>query len=153
VGALSPIKDGVATAPVTVRTRYFGSLRGTMRFRAQAEGETARVVWVPELRLPGLKSGEEVRRVSGRAPSRGNIYDASGRSLASDPTGASIAGTAGEKPTGLNRIYDERLAGRPSSTLRFGNRVIARVPRIPGKSVHTTIRLGLQKTAQSALGG
>ena len=153
VGALSPIKDGVTTARVTVRTRYFGTLRGTMRFRAHEEGKTARIAWAPELRLPGLKPDEEVRRVSGRAPTRGNIYDASGRILASDPTGASIAGVAGDKPTGLERIYDERLAGRPSSILRFGNRTIAKVPRLPGKSVHTTIRLGLQKTAQSALGG
>jgi penicillin-binding protein A len=153
VGTLSPVKDGVATAPVTVRTRYFGTLRGTMRFRVHEEGKTARVAWAPELRLPGLKPGEEVRRVSGRMPTRGNIYDASGRLLSSDPTGASIAGTAGGKPTGLNRIYDERLTGRPSSTLRFGDRTIAKVPRIGGKSVHTTIRLGLQKTAQNALGG
>jgi Penicillin binding protein transpeptidase domain/NTF2-like N-terminal transpeptidase domain len=153
IGALSPVKDGVATAPVTVRTRYFGTLRGTIRFRAHEEGETARIAWAPEMRLPGLKPDEEVRRVSGRAPTRGVIYDATGRPLSSDPTGASIAGSPGAKPTGLERIYDERLAGRPSSTLRFGDRVIAKVPRIGGKSVHTTIRLGLQKTAQSALGG
>jgi peptidoglycan glycosyltransferase len=153
VGALSPIKDGVAGAPVTVRTRYFGTLRGTIRFRVHEEGETARIAWTPEMRLPGLKPGEEVRRVSGRAPTRGLILDASGRPLDSDPTGASIAGSPGPKPTGLNRIYDERLAGRPSSTLRFGSRTIAKVPRIGGKSVHTTIRLGLQKTAQAALGG
>jgi hypothetical protein len=153
VGALSPISNGIASAPVTVRTRYFGTLRGTIRFRVHEEGETARIAWAPEMRLPGLKPDEEVRRVSGRAPTRGLIYDASGRPLDSDPTGASIAGSPAPKPTGLNRIYDERLAGRPSSTLRFGNRTIARVPRIGGKPVHTTIRLGLQKTAQNALGG
>ncbi len=153
VGAVSPVSKGVATAPVTVRTRYFGTLRGTIRIPVHEEGDTARIAWTPDMRLPGLKGEEEVRRVSGRAPTRGNIYDASGRILASDPTGASIAGSPGSKPTGLERIYDERLAGRPSSTLRFGERTIARVPRIAGKSVHTTIRLGLQKTAQAALGG
>ena len=47
--------------------------------------------------------------------------------LNSDPPGASIAGVAGAKPTGLERIYDDRLGGRRSSTLRFGDRVIARV--------------------------
>ena len=63
VGTLSPVKDGVATAPVTVRTRYFGTLRGTIRaptFTRRAR--SARVAWTPELRLPGLKPGEEVRR-------------------------------------------------------------------------------------------
>jgi cell division protein FtsI/penicillin-binding protein 2 len=153
VGALSPVKNGVASAPVTVRTRYFGTLRGTIRFRAHEEGkDTARVVWTPDMRLPGLEPGEEVRRVSGAAPTRGVIYDASGKPLASDPTGVSIAGSSGPKATGLERIYDERLGGRPSSILRFGERTIAKVPRIAGKSVHTTIRLGLQKTAQRALG-
>jgi peptidoglycan glycosyltransferase len=153
VGTLSEIKHGVASAPVTVRTRFFGTLRGTIRIPVHEDGDIARIAWTPEMRLPGLKPGEEVRRVSGRAPARGLIYDASGRQLASDPTGASIAGSSGPKPTGLERIYDERLGGRPSSILRFGNRTIAKVPRIGGKSVHTTIRLGLQKTAQSALGG
>src|SRR5690242_16709457 len=149
IGALSPVKDGVASAPMTVRTRYFGALRGTIRVRAHEEDkDVARVVWTPDMRLPGLKPGEEVRRVSGAAPTRGVIYDASGKPLASDPTGASIAGSSGTKPTGLERIYDERLGGRPSSILRFGDRTIAKVPRIAGKSVHTTIRLGLQKTAQ-----
>jgi hypothetical protein len=152
IGPLSPIKNGVASAPVTVQTRYFGTLRGTIRFRVHEEGETARIAWTPDMRMPGLKPGEEVQRVSGRAPARGLIYDASGSSLASDPTGASIAGTPGPKPTGLQRIYDERLGGRPSSILRFGERTIAKVPRIAGRSVHTTIRLGLQKTAQRALG-
>jgi hypothetical protein len=154
IGPLSPIKNGVASAPMTVRTRYFGTLRGTIHVRAHEEGkDAARVVWTPDMRLPGLKPGEEVQRVSGRAPARGLIYDASGSSLGSDPTGASIAGTPGPKPTGLQRIYDERLAGRPSSILRFGERTVAKVPRVAGKSVHTTIRLGLQKTAQRALGG
>jgi hypothetical protein len=153
IGALSPVKNGVASAPVTVRTRYFGTLRGTIRFRAHEEGkDTARVVWTPDMRLPGLEPGEEVRRVSGAAPTRGVIYAASGKPLASDPTGVSIAGSSGPKPTGLERIYDERLGGRPSSILRFGDRTVAKVPRIAGKSVHTTIRLGLQKTAQHALG-
>jgi peptidoglycan glycosyltransferase len=71
-------------------------------------------------------------------------------------TGASIAGSppAGGKPaTGLQRLYDRRLGGHPSSTLRFGDRVIAKVPRVAGRSLHTTIRLPLQRTAQSALGG
>ncbi|WP_051324008.1 penicillin-binding transpeptidase domain-containing protein [Candidatus Solirubrobacter pratensis] len=153
VGRLSPVKDGVATAPVTVTTRYFGTLRGTVRFPVHEEGQTALIAWTPDMRLPGLRGDEEVRRRSGDTPRRGDIYDTTGRLLADDPTGASIAGVAGDKPTGLERIYNDRLAGRPSSTLRFGDRTVAKVPRVPGRSVHTTIRLGLQKTALSALGG
>jgi hypothetical protein len=156
LGPLSPVKGGVATVPVTVATRYFGTLRGKIRIRAHEEGGTARIAWTPDMRLPGLRGDEDVRRRSGAKPRRGTIYDTAGRTLSSDPTGASIAGqppVAGKAATGLERIYDERLGGRPSSTLRFGDRTIAKVPRIAGKSVHTTIRLGLQKTALDALGG
>ena len=138
--------------PVTVKTKDFGDLKGTLTFHATQTDDVVRIAWGREQRLPGLRKGEEVRRRSGAQPRRGNIYDAGGRLLNSDPTGASIAGTAGKKPTGLERIYDDRLGGARSSTLRFGDRVIARVKGRKGRSIHTTIRLGLQRTAQNALG-
>jgi len=156
VGLLPKVRKGVVRAPVTVKTRFFGTLRGTIAIGVHEEGGTARIAWTPALRLPGLRGEEDVHRRSGATPRRGTIYDASGNVLASDPTGASIAGSpggSGQKPTGLERVYNDRLAGHPSSTLRFGDRVIARVPRVPGRSVHTTIRLGLQKRAAAALGG
>jgi cell division protein FtsI/penicillin-binding protein 2 len=156
IGRVSSLRNGVATASVTVGTRYFGTLHGTIRIPVHEEGETAKVAWSEAMRLPGLRGDEEPERHSGRAPTRGNIYDRTGALLSSDPTGASIAGDppAGRKPaTGLNRIYDDRLAGHPSSTLMFGDRVIARVPRVPGKSIHTTIDLALQKRALKALNG
>ena len=155
LGKLGPLgKDGAVPVPVTVQTKEFRSLKGTLTFHASEDAQgDGRVAWTPALRLPGLKEGEEVRRHVSAAPRRGNIYDASGRLLDSDPTGASIAGVAGKKPTGLQRIYNDRLGGRRSVTLRFGDRVIAKVPGRKGKSLHTTIRLGLQKTAQAALGG
>ncbi len=74
----------------------------------------------------------QVRRRAGR----GNIYAAGRKLLDSDALGASIAGTAGEKPTGLNRLYDDRLSGKRSSTLRFGDRVIARVKGTQGQVDH-----------------
>jgi penicillin-binding protein A len=156
-GTISPLrKDGTVSVPVTVRTRTFGTLFGTLTFHPKNENDEGRIAWDPSLRLPGLRKGEAVKRKSGPQPTRGLIYDASGRLLDSDPTGASIAGArpvAGKAPTGLQRIYDERLAGHPSSRLLFGDRVVAKVARKGGRSVHTTIRLGLQRTVQNALGG
>jgi peptidoglycan glycosyltransferase len=153
LGTIGPLlSGGNVRVPVTVKTKDFGSLKGTLTFHATQTDDIARVAWSPEQALPGIEKGEEVRRRSGRAPKRGNIYDAGGRLLDSDPTGASIAGTAGDKPTGLERIYDDRLGGRRSASLRFGDRTIARVPGRKGRSLHTTIRLGLQRTAQDALG-
>ena len=135
--------------PVKVTTEDFGTLEGTMTFKASEDEQgEGRVAWTPAQRLPGLEEGEEVRRRSGRQPQRANIYDAGGRLLNSDPTGASIAGTAGDKPTGLERIYDDRLAGRPSSSLRFGDRVIARVDR-PPRASRSTRRSGSGCSAAS----
>ncbi|RKQ87324.1 cell division protein FtsI/penicillin-binding protein 2 [Solirubrobacter pauli] len=153
-GTVGPLlSGGKVRVPVTVETDDFGKLRGEIEFSAsEDEAGEGRVAWTPALRLPGLKEGEDVTRKSGAAPTRGNIYAAGGKLLDSDALGASIAGTAGEKPTGLNRIYDDRLAGKRSSTLRFGDRVIARVKGSKGKSIKTTIRLGLQRTANDALG-
>ena len=154
IGRVGPLlSGGRVRVPVTVTTKDFGTLRGTLTFTASEENDVGRVAWTPALVLPGVRAGEEVRRRSGAQPQRGSIYDAGGRLLSSDPTGASIAGEAGDKPTGLERVYDERLGGRPSASLRFGDRVIERIPGRRGRSITTTIRLGLQKTANDALGG
>jgi peptidoglycan glycosyltransferase len=76
--------------------------------------------------------------------------------LAANPATAAIAGRApsgDDRGTGLERLYDERLAGRPGAQLRFGERVVATVKRRRGRSVHATIRPGLQRAAAAALGG
>lgn len=154
-GTVGPLlSGGKVRVPVKVETDDFGDLpREEIEFTASEDAQgVGRVAWTPAMRLPGLKEGEDVTRKSGAAPTRGNIYAAGRKLLDSDPLGASIAGTSGEKPTGLNRIYDDRLAGKRSSTLRFGERVIARVKGTRGKSITTTIRLGLQRTANDALG-
>ena len=154
IGTLGPLlSGGDVKVPVSVKTKDFGTLKGTITFHAIQKDDVARVGWSPEMVLPGVRKGEEVRRRSGAAPTRGNIYAAGGRLLDSDPTGASIAGTAGDKPTGLERIYDDRLGGRRSSSLKFGDRTIAKVEGRKGRSIHTTIRLGLQRSALNALGG
>ncbi len=155
LGPLGPLaKDGTVRVPVSVPTKEFGTLKGVLTFHASEDAQgNGRVAWTPALRLPGLKEGEEVHRKVGAQPRRGNIFDASGRQLDSDPTGASIAGVSGKQPTGLERIYNDRLGGQRSLTLRFGDRVIAKVDGRKGRSLHTTIHLGLQKLAQSALGG
>jgi len=154
IGTLGPLLSGGAVkVPVSVKTKDFGTLKGTMTFHAIQKNGVARVGWSPEMVLPGVRKGEEVHRRSGAAPARANIYAAGGRLLDSDPTGASIAGTPGDKPTGLERIYDDRLGGRRSSSLKFGDRTVARVAGKKGRSVHTTIRLGLQRSALKALGG
>ncbi len=155
-GRPGPLKDGRIGVPVAVRTDDFGTLRGTVTLPTRDEHGSGRVDWSPRLRLPGLRAGEAPRRRAGTAPARGEVLATGGTVLANDATGAGIAGDPGgdgQAPTGLERIYDDRLAGHPSESLRFGSRVIRKVKAVRGRDVHSTIRLGLTRAAESALGG
>jgi cell division protein FtsI/penicillin-binding protein 2 len=145
VGTAGPPSGGRVPVPVVVRTRLFGARRGTIQFPVERTGATARVAWVPSLRLPGLRPGERVQRRILRTPRRANVLDASGRRLSREPTAAAMA-------SGLEEQYDDRLGGRPGAELRYGRRLIARVAVVRGRSVRTTIHPSVQSAAASALG-
>jgi beta-lactamase class D len=145
-------RDGRIAVRVAVRTRDFGTLRGVVSLPVSGRGDEAGVDWNTGLRLPGLRTGEKVTRKAGNAPARRTIYAADGSPLDATGLGASIAGRTSPKPTGLERIYDERLGGHPSERLLFGEREIRKVAAQPGRSLHTTIRPGLMADAAAALG-
>ncbi|MEA2255941.1 MAG: penicillin-binding protein [Solirubrobacteraceae bacterium] len=154
-GAVPRPRGGRVTVPVAVATTLFGTLRGPLVLAVHDEGGGARVAWAPHLRLPGLRAGESVRRRVLQTPRRASVLGADGRSMAQDPATAAIAGRApaGSDPgTGLERLYDRRLAGRPGAELRFGDRVIGRVDVVRGRSVRATIQPSLQRAAAAALG-
>jgi len=152
-GTVGGEHGGSAGVRVAVDLREFGTLRGTVALALSGSGEDAGVDWRPALRLPGLRDAEAVRRRAGRAPRRGQVLAADGSRLNETALGASVAGTAGPVPTGLERVYDARLAGHPSAQLRFGGRVVARTAAVAGRSLHTTLRPGLMRAADAALGG
>ncbi len=145
-------RDGKVTVSVTVKLRDFGTLRGTIALALSGSGDEAGVDWRPTALLPGLRSGERVTRRAGQTPRRAQILAADGSRLNATALGAGIAGTAQPRPTGLERIYDRRLAGHPSASLLFGTRRIARTQAVSGRSLHTTLRPGLMRAAQAALG-
>jgi peptidoglycan glycosyltransferase len=151
-GRLGAERDGRLALPVAVRVRDFGVLRGTLMLAVSGSGGQAGVDWQPQLRLPGLRRGETIRRRAGPQPRRREILAADGTRLDATATGASIAGVAQPTPTGLQRVYDRRLAGHPSARLLFGSRVAARTRAVSGRSLHTTLRPGLMRAAQAALG-
>ncbi|HEX7300215.1 MAG TPA: penicillin-binding transpeptidase domain-containing protein, partial [Solirubrobacteraceae bacterium] len=156
VGRLDGPRDGRVSVPVAVRTREFGTLRGTVQVPVHDEGGGARVAWEPHLRLPGLRTGEQVRRRVLTRPRRASLLGADGRRMGDDPATAAIAGrvpTSGDRGSGLERYYDARLSGQPGAELRFGARVIARVKARRGRAVRATIRPALQRAAAAALGG
>jgi peptidoglycan glycosyltransferase len=142
--------------PVRVRTRSFRTLRGTISLPVISVDDGARVQWRPYLRLPGLRPGERVRRRVLSRPRRAPILAADGRRLSRIAAASAIVGrapTAEDPGSGLQRRFDARLGGRPGAELRFGDRLIRRVRARRGRSVRATIRPGLQRAAQQALGG
>jgi cell division protein FtsI/penicillin-binding protein 2 len=155
VGQISEEKDGRVTMAVAVRTHLFGTLRGRMALPVTRVGEKVGVRWRPYLRLPGLRPGDRVRRTVRNTPRRASVLAADGRRLDREPTAAAIAGKAplGDDPgSGLEAAYNDRLAGRPSAQLLFGSRRVASTKARRGRSVHATIRPGLQRAAVDALG-
>jgi peptidoglycan glycosyltransferase len=152
IGAVSQERDGAVAVGAAVRTRPFGPLTGTISVPVSGTGDEAGVDWDPALRLPGLRQDEAVRRRSGPDPRRGAIFAADGSRLDTTSLGAGIAGRSGDEPTGLQRIYDGRLSGRPASRLLFGDRVVARVPAVRSRPVRTTISPSLSQAAANALG-
>jgi beta-lactamase class D len=152
VNKVGEVRDDHVAAPIAVRTATFGVLRGTVSLPVRGSESTAGVAWNPSLRLPGLRAGEAVRRTEGAQPERKPILASDGAHLDADPLGASIAGTPGPPPTGLERLYDDRLGGHPSMRLMFGKRIVERTRAVPGRSLHTTIEPALQRAAAAALG-
>jgi hypothetical protein len=144
-GPAGRLRDGRVPVPVVVRTRLFGELRGTLTFTVRNEDGGARVAWSRALRLPGLRGEEMVsRRVLSR-PAQRPLLAADGRHLDAEPAAAAIA-------RGLEAQYADRLGGRPGAELRFGHRVVRRVPVRRGHSVRSTIVPAVQRAATAALG-
>jgi cell division protein FtsI/penicillin-binding protein 2 len=144
-GTPGKLADGRVRVPVVVHTRLFGDLKGTLAVPVRDRDGRATVVWSRALRLPGLAADETVRRRVLRTPRRASVLGAGGGRLADEPAAAAIA-------SGLEAQYDDRLGGRPGAELRFGTRVVRRVPVRRGRSVRATIVPSIQRAATAALG-
>ncbi len=175
-----PETDGdLARIPVAVDTRIFGTLRGQVELPIVDEA----VDWRAHLVFPGLLAGETLdRRTSAPARGRivsadGRVLaegPADARGSALGEVAASIAGSL-EAPTeaaeredlqargfpedtpvgvsGLERVFERRLAGRPGGELLAGGRVLARSEPRAAEPVRTTIDTRVQEAASIALAG
>ena len=157
VGRAGEPRGGRVPVPVVLRTRLFGVQRGTIEFPVERSGETARVAWMPALRLPGLRPGERVHRRILRQPRRAPVLDADGRRLSRTSTAAgsgrrgAVRRRSRQRPGGALR----RPARRPPRR-RAALRPAADRPRrasSAGRPVKTTVRPSLQSAATRALGG
>jgi penicillin-binding protein A len=170
---------GAVRLPVALRTRVFGPYRGVVALPIRDE----HVQWTPNLAFPGLGPGERLTRTSaapkrGTLRSReGRVLATGPVEARSSPLGTlagSIAGelspeeTAAEREalyargfpreqpvgqTGLEHVFEQRLRGRPGGALRVGGRIVARARPRPAKPVRSTLDVGLQEAAVTALAG
>ncbi len=175
--------DGRFSAPVQARTRRFGTVRGDVAFAVETtEDELTGVRWAGRLVFPGLRRGETLER-DVQLPPRATLETRDGQVIAEGPdrtpdaelatVAAEIAGTVGPIPaaeagryaqlgypedavvglTGLERQFEQRLAGTFGGQLRAGDRVLATAqPRRAG-AVRTSIDPDLTAAAVTALAG
>jgi len=182
VRASPPRVDGSRVAlDVTASTRIFGAITGRLVLDVEDRADgTPGIAWRAEHVFPGLRAGERLKRDTSMPP-RAAIQARDGRPIAQGearlselgPLAAEIAGRVGPAPperaeelvrrgvppdtpvglTGLERAFDERLAGTPGGTLKAGGRVLARTAPKRGPAVRTTIDPKVQEAAVTALAG
>ncbi len=174
--------DGVVDFRVTFSTRIFGEISNRLALEVEDGPDgTPGIAWRPEQVFPGLRAGERLERET-TMPERaaiqardGAVIAARGEGRLSDlgPLASEVAGRLGPAPpereeelarrgvpagtpvglTGLERTFDERLAGMPGGTLTAGGRVLARSEPVEGSAVRTTIDPDVQEAAVTALAG
>jgi penicillin-binding protein A len=172
-------KGGVVSVPMTVVTRAFGAVRATLALPIAGEGEDVSVNWAKRLTFPGVARGERLVRHT-QLPRRADILARDGTPLAQGPDrtsplgpiASSIVGELGPVPvervadlrargfpddarvgmTGLERVFDDRVAGRPGGLLQAGGRTLAATLPRPSPPVRTSIDPDVQRAAVAAKG-
>lgn len=180
IGHVGNRSGDVIPVRVRVLTRLFGLLPEVLDVPLSGSGSGAAVHFDRALVFPGLHRGEQLTRQVSLAR-RGDILASDGTPLAQGPDRTSpipdvaseIVGTLGPIPpqsaaqyaalgypsdakvgvNGLERIFQDRLAGKPGGALLAGHRVLARSAPIAGGSVTTTINPTIERAAIAAMGG
>ncbi len=178
-GQVGDPKDGAVDVPMTVSTRVFGTVGATLRLTFSGEGDDKHVGWRSSLVFPGLADGERLARRTA-LPRRADILARDGTPLAQgkdrtspiEDVAGSIVGELGTPPperterlralgypdsasvgtTGLERVFEDRLAGKPGGQLRAGKRVLAQTIPRPAKPVRSSIDPPVQRAAVAAKG-
>jgi cell division protein FtsI/penicillin-binding protein 2 len=175
------VQDGDVVFPLQAQTRRFGVLRGTLRLEVSTDAEgTPGIVFRRRYVFPGLRDGEELSSEVFMPP-RADLKARDGTVLATGPERTSdigalavnVVGSVGpipdaERPrydalgypddaivglTGLERQFEDRLAGTFGGTLRAGPRLLKRVTAHQGGAVRTSIDVDVEEAAVTALAG
>ena len=178
-GEVGGAEGDVVSVPMTVSTRIFGTLRAPLRLTFSGGDDDRRVAWSPSMVFPGLEVGERLTR-STQLPRRADILARNGSPLAQGQERASpiadvadsIVGRLEPPPperrgrlrelgypddvrvgvSGLERVFEERVAGRPGGELRAGTRTLARTLPRPATAVRSSIDPDVQRAAVAAQG-
>jgi len=172
--------DNDFSVPMEATTRLFGTVAGELLFSVVTDADdVSGVVFARRLVFPGLRDGEELASEV-ELPPRADLQARDGQVLAGgDERGSDLAvapgvvGSIGPIPkeeaeryavlgypedatvglTGLEREFEDRLAGRLGGTLSAGARVLANTEPEAGEPVRTSIDLDLDAAAVTALAG
>lgn len=166
-------------APVSIKTKLFGTIESELRLRVLGSGDDARVAWSRSLVFPGLRTGERLTR-DAELPPRGTILfrDAATpiakggdrSSTAPAEVVGAIRGELGPIPederrryqdlgfpsttkvgrNGLERLLNDRLLGRPGLTLKAGGRILGRQRAKQAKAVVSSLSLPAMQAAVQA---
>jgi cell division protein FtsI/penicillin-binding protein 2 len=175
------LDGGQVRLDVKLGTRIFGTFSDDLTLTVdEDEDGTPGIAWRAEQVFPGLRAGQQLERETEMPPraaiqARDGTIIAQGEQRLSDlgPIASEIAGRLGPAPpereqelarrgvpegtpvglTGLERTFDERLAGKPGGTLKAGARVLARSRPEAGSAVRTSIDPKVQQAAVTALAG
>jgi penicillin-binding protein A len=176
VAAGTPRKDGDAySVPVRIDTRAFGIVTGEVVMPVSGDG----IEWSRAMLFPGLAAGERLRRVT-RMPPRATLLARDRTVLAKGNARASSSGLApqvvgqlGPIPperrrelaalgvpsnaqvgvSGLERVFDDRLIGKPGGELLAGKRILRATAPEQAPAVRTTISLPVEEAAVASLDG
>jgi peptidoglycan glycosyltransferase len=170
---------GSARLPVSIKTHVFGTIRGELVLPV----ENGAIAWAPHLVFPGLGPGARLTRrsrppVRGKLVTRDGKTlaegPADGRRSPIGPLASSVAGrleaqeTGRERTalyargfprtwpvgqTGLERVFERALAGRPGGRLLAGTALLARSKPRAAPALGTTIDSRLQEAVVAALAG
>ena len=165
---------------ITIRTKLWQTLRETVPVPLSGSGSGARVHFAATLVFPGLRPGERLtRRII--LPARAALLASNGTPLAEGPGRTSpipdvageIDGILGPIPAdqtatyaalgypprtqvgldGLERVFQDRLAGTLGGRLLAGRRVLASAAPAQAPAVMTTIDPPIERAATAAMAG
>lgn len=172
---------GQATAPFTAAlTLPSGTWRYTGRLRLAVTHRLWKVVWSPEAIHPDLHAGQHLV-TSFRWPARAHVLAADGSAIDGPSAGGSVQMLVGSTGTltakeakrlgtpyskgdvvgrsGIEQRFDERLAGRPATTISVADasghalKTVGGFPATPGKDVKTSLDPHVEQAATGAVQG